>query len=260
MNSTVLIIDPQRDFTVSGGALYVNGADKDMERLSSFVSGMGFKDIFVTKDSHRTMHIAHPAFWTDASGGHPEPFTVITFADVKSGRMKAVINPEIAADYLRRLEERGKRHTVWKPHCIMGTDGYEIHGQLKKALVKRAAEGAEINIVHKGDCLFAEHFSALKAEVENDLFPETKLNTALINRLKEYESVFLAGECADICVKETLRDLTEYAPSVVAKLKILGDCMSPLNAQFAFQTDEVYRKAVAMGAEITASDIAIVRK
>ncbi|MCD8281917.1 MAG: isochorismatase family protein [Prevotella sp.] len=250
----ILIIDPQCDFTTPDGALYVAGAEKDMERLSRFVSHERLNRIFVTMDSHRVMHIAHPAFWTNKAGENPAPFTVISSEDAGKGTWRAALNPDMCLDYLRRLEARGKKHTVWKPHCIMNTAGYDIHKELKQALTAYAAAGGEVSIIHKGDCIFAEHFSALKAEADSDLFPETKLNTDLIAALDGFDRIFLAGECADICVRETLRDLTEYAPQVVRKLVILSDCTSPLSAEFAFETDATYVRAVASGAVIAASN------
>ncbi len=256
MPQALLIIDPQHDFTAQGGALYVPGAEKDMQRLDAFIAREeGALDaIFVTMDSHRVMHIAHPAFWTDDEGLHPAPFTVITLSDVRAGRWRSLLNNALAENYLRLLEERGKKHTIWPPHCIVGTEGYALSSSLQQTLIHYAANIGQVHIIHKGDCLFAEHFSALRAEVESDLFPETKLNTPLLDALSAYDRVFLAGECADICVRETLRDFCSYAPTVASHLAILKDCMSPLDSSFNFNTDEVYQAAVALGAELITSE------
>ncbi len=251
--NALLIIDPQRDFTCADGSLFVPGADEDMERLARFVGehSTELDAIFVTMDSHRTMHIAHPAFWQDAEGCHPEPFTVITHEDVVCGRWHATLDNPLSTPYLFALERRGKRHTIWPPHCIVGTVGYDIHPTLRDALSRYIGEGRQFHVVHKGDCMFAEHFSALKAEVEFELFPETGLNTPLLDALKEYDRLYLAGECADICVKETLSDITKFAPQVASRMVILTNCMSALSKDFSFETDTVYRSAMAVGAGIT---------
>ena len=79
MNIQLLVIDPQKDFCDPTGALYVKGAEKDMERLAAMVDKNGDKidDIRVTLDSHQKIHIAHPICWQDAKGNHPAPFTII---------------------------------------------------------------------------------------------------------------------------------------------------------------------------------------
>ncbi len=259
MTTALLIIDPQRDFTCPDGALYVGGADRDMQRLGLLLGRMkaAISKVFITMDSHREMHISHPNFWIDRNGRHPDAFTRIRYEDVVNGKWRAVLGNDISTDYLRQLEARGKTHTIWPLHCIVGSEGYEINHDLKEALTQYAAHEGEVSVVHKGDCMFAEHFSALRAEVENELFAETKLNTTLLNELKGYERVMMAGECADICVRETLRDLNEYAPTVVGKLVILRDCMSALDAAFATDTDEVYQRAMALGARFTTSEMVI---
>ncbi len=98
--------------------------------------------------------------------------------------------------------------------------------------------------------MFAEHFSALKAEVELELFPETGLNTHLLDALKPFDRIYLAGECADICVKETLRDITKFAPQVASHMVVLTDCMSALSPDFAFEMDPVFQSAHSVGAEL----------
>ncbi len=253
MKEALLAIDPQRDFTVPGGALYVKGAEGDMERLAAFAGGNVRRDIFVTMDSHRRTHISHPGFWTDAGGNHPAPFTVITFREAAEGKWKAAVGGDMVLDYLEKLERRGKKHTVWPEHCVMNTPGYRIHESLEKTLARHVSGGGRLAVIHKGDCLFAEHFSAVRAEVENDLFPETKANAGLLRALASYDRIFLAGECADICVRETLRDLTALAPEAVAGMTVLSDCMSPLKEGFSFTEDEVYAAAAGLGARISDS-------
>jgi nicotinamidase-related amidase len=78
--NALLIIDPQVDFCDPKGKLYVNGAEKDMERVAKFILQNKEKIdyIAITLDSHRPIDISHPAFWQDCDGNHPGPFTIIT--------------------------------------------------------------------------------------------------------------------------------------------------------------------------------------
>jgi len=85
----LLIIDPQVDFCdgPANGALPVPGATADMIRLAAMIDRLGNRidDIDVTLDSHRTIDIAHPAWWVDSGGGNPSAFTIITAQDVAAG-------------------------------------------------------------------------------------------------------------------------------------------------------------------------------
>jgi nicotinamidase/pyrazinamidase len=80
----LLVVDPQYDFCATDGKLSVAGADKDMERLAKMVSRAkdDIEEIIVTLDSHRTLHIAHPIWWKDKDGNHPDPYTLINEEDV----------------------------------------------------------------------------------------------------------------------------------------------------------------------------------
>ena len=62
MRIELLIIDPQNDFCDPSGALYVPGADKDMDNVADFILAKKDKldDIHATLDSHHFIDIAHP--------------------------------------------------------------------------------------------------------------------------------------------------------------------------------------------------------
>jgi nicotinamidase-related amidase len=78
------------------------------------------------------------------------------------------------------------------------------------------------------------------------------LNQNLLNTLNKYDRVFLLGEAANVCVKNSLNDLNTYAPDLVKKLVILTDCMSPIG-NFDPNTDDVFQKAVSLGAKLMKS-------
>src|SRR4051812_35881693 len=87
----LILIDCQYDFctpTKQGGKLYVGGADDDIVRLADMVNRLGSRldDIHITLDSHHFVHIAHPVWWKDSKGRHPDPFTLISTKDVEDGR------------------------------------------------------------------------------------------------------------------------------------------------------------------------------
>jgi len=167
----LLIIDPQNDFCDPKGSLYVEGANKDMERLAKFIDRVGEKlyDIHVTLDSHRLVDVAHPIFWADSQGNPPEPFTIITFDDVQKGKWKSR-NPGYqvrSTDYVRKLEENGRYPLcIWPPHCLIGSWGHNVYPVLFEALLKWEEKNfANIDFVTKGSNPFTEHYSAVQADV-----------------------------------------------------------------------------------------------
>src|SRR4030043_487252 len=105
----LLTIDGQFDFCDPKGKLYVQGAEKDMSRLAKMVRRISgdLDDIIATLDSHRTLHIAHPVWWVDAQGNHPNPFTLIHEADVIGVNPKwKATNPgyqERSVEYVKKL-------------------------------------------------------------------------------------------------------------------------------------------------------------
>src|SRR5215467_12508441 len=135
----LLIIDPQVDFCDPGGALYVPGAERDMERLAAMVRRLKNRldDIHVTVDSHHWIHIAHPIFWKDSRGVHPPVFTRISRADAEQG-VWTTTAPGMyrrALDYVRKLETNGRYELIiWPPHCLIGSPGHTVFPVLYSAL------------------------------------------------------------------------------------------------------------------------------
>jgi nicotinamidase-related amidase len=127
---SLLIIDPQKDFH-PGGSLAVPGSDEDAERIAKFIEDNvdSLDEIVVTLDSHHTTHIAHMAFWRDANGASPNPFTLITNADVKEGKWlpRDSQHNDWALEYTSKLDAAGKfTLCIWPDHCLIGSPGHNI--------------------------------------------------------------------------------------------------------------------------------------
>ena len=71
-NVQLIIIDPQRDFCDPNRALYVPGAQEDMNHLAALVMRLKDKvtDIHTTLDSHRMLDISHHIWWRNTAGAH----------------------------------------------------------------------------------------------------------------------------------------------------------------------------------------------
>ena len=151
----LLIIDPQNDFCHPDGALYVVGADQDAERLKAMILRTKDKidDIHVTLDSHHFMDVAHPIFWIDAHGKHPEPFTVITEDNVIHGVWRTT-DPrfqERAINYIRQLRINNRYDLcIWPPHTLIGSWGHNIVQPIYEALIEWEKRMVVVDYVMKG--------------------------------------------------------------------------------------------------------------
>ena len=202
--TTLLLIDCQKDFHPGGGSLEVPNADTDSVRITQFIADniSSISRVVATMDSHHPLHIAHPHFWSDTSGNHPNPFTVISNQDIQNGKWiprDDIVAPhmehEILAqdtnnntvlptkdlfdsngklniqqwclEYTSRLETKGKfQLMIWPEHCLIGTDGHNLTTNIASSLMDWCrATGGSVEWVHKGQHLLTEMYSALCAEV-----------------------------------------------------------------------------------------------
>ncbi len=264
-NVHLLVIDPQNDFCdPDRGALYVPGAERDMARLARLVDRLRGRiaDIHVTLDSHHSVDIAHPVFWRDGDGNPPAPFTSISAADVKSGRWTTALpgaRPRALA-YLEALEKSGRYpHTIWPPHCLIGSHGHNVVPSLFDAFQRWETERfAVVDYVTKGSNLWTEHFSAVQAEVPDPEDPDTQVNARLIDTLEKADLILLAGEAGSHCLANTVRDIAAQFsdPAYVRKMVLLEDATSPVTGFESFQDDFV-RDMTALGMQKATTETAL---
>ncbi len=250
MNERVdlLIIDPQVDFCRPGkdendpkrGALYVDGAEKDMERLASMVKSFGqkIKKIHTTLDCHHLIDVAHPVMWRDSDGNQPDPFTIITSQEMRDGKWTPVLlqYKQRFIDYCAELEASGRYPLcIWPPHCLIGSEGNNVLPVLFEALGEwEVSKTDNVDYVSKGSNPFTEHYSAVKAEVPDPSDPSTQLNTPLIQTLMEADKILIAGEAGSHCVANTVKDIADgfQDDSYIKKMVLLEDAVSPVISPF----------------------------
>jgi nicotinamidase-related amidase len=256
----LLVIDPQQDFCNPDGALFVPGADKDMERLSKFVRDNKDKlyDIHCTLDSHRLVDVAHPIFWKDQDGNHPKPFTTITKQDVENHKW-TTSQPGYyrkALNYVTKLAENDRYPLmVWPPHCLIGHWGSLVVPELFSAFQEWEQEFAVVDYVTKGSNILTEHYSALQADVPDPTDPQTQLNTQLIQTLEDADLVVIAGEAGSHCLANSVRDIANNVSSdeFVRKLVLLEDATSPVTGCEQLQ-DDFINEMVKRGMQISTTD------
>ncbi len=254
MKTHLLIIDPQIDFCDANGALFVRGADRDIQRLAALIRRHGpeLADIHVTLDSHQLVHVAHPIFWVDADGNHPAPFTAITAAEVEGRNPRwRTTSPALrqkGIDYVTALASAGRYVLViWPPHCLIGRPGHNIVPELADALQEWQQGLRLVRYVTKGSNPLTEHYSAVKADVPDPLDPGTQINTQLIETLQEADRILIAGEALSHCVANTVRDIAaEFGDDQIKKLVLLADASSPVGT-FERLGEDFIREMTARG-------------
>ena len=234
MSTVLLVIDPQIDFCCPvRGSLFVPGAERDMQRLAQMVRrhAAEIDAIHVTLDTHHTVHIAHPIFWVDANGKHPDPFTLIATTDIESGRWSATVSAmqSRARAYVQALD-RGGRYTlcIWPYHCLIGSEGHAVKPALFDALRGWESGFRTVNYIQKGANFLTEHYSAIRADVPDPADPATQVNEPLIDALRAADRVLIAGEAGSHCVANTVQDLVQYLGEQTDRLTLLTDAMSPV--------------------------------
>jgi nicotinamidase-related amidase len=258
----LIVIDCQNDFCIplgtggEKGALVVAGADQDMVRLAKFITKnkSRLSEIHCTIDSHQLVHIAHPAFWTNSKGEHPNPFTLITEDDVKNGVWRAY-NPSWqsrAQAYVETLKKNGRYVLcIWPPHCLIGSWGHAIVSDVAKALYEWEADFNRVSFIAKGSNLFTEHYSAVQADVPDDDDPSTKLNTALIDTLTDADEILITGEALSHCVASSIRDIAaQFGIDQVQKFTLLEDTTSNVGG-FEKLGQDFVKEMVKKGMKVT---------
>lgn len=248
MKTAFLIIDTQFDFCHPDGALFVPGAEQDVERMADLIRKHAHQidHIVVTLDTHHVLDIAHPLFWRDATGKHPDPFTQITAADVDAGRWIPRFSADKARSYIHALEADGQfSHLIWPEHCLVGSRGAALHDTLLVAIREWSQQrDLDYVAVQKGLYPLTEHFGIFRAQVPDPAVPETQLDTALIADLSRFDTVYLMGEAKSHCVANSIRQLLDVAPELVAKVVVVADCMSDV-AGLGYLADSIYAEARA---------------
>jgi nicotinamidase-related amidase len=243
-NGLLLIIDAQYDFCDEKGSLYVPGAEKDMERLASFIKNHGekFSDIVLSQDTHQVIDISHPAFWTNKNGENPAPFTCITVEDVENEVWTPVSGKEAGLKYLNELDKQGEfPHVIWPEHCIEGGKGAAIVDVVMDAVKDWVRPRNKYHkVIQKGKNPFTEHFGIMQANVPLDYDPDTKMNISLLESFANYDTIYIAGEAQSHCVANTVKQLLIF-PDIADKITILKNCMSPVQG-FEHLADEIYSK------------------
>lgn len=224
----LLGIDVQIDF-MDNGALGVPGAHEDVKRLCEFIYNNidNISNIAVSIDTHIPQQIFHPYWWVDENGNNPAPYTAITLADLDAGKWKPVIAPLESREYIKHLEQDGKKTlVVWSYHCIQGTTGASLENQFANMIYFHSvAKKSPVERLVKGTDPLSEMYGIIKPEYDRHNY----ININFLNKLEKYDKIIIAGEAKSHCVLETIKQILEHfanRPEITRKVFILEDCMS----------------------------------
>jgi nicotinamidase-related amidase len=253
----LLVVDCQNTFCTPGFELFVPGAPDDSRRLCEFVyrNLASLTEVAVTLDTHLAFQVFHAAWLVDARGQHPAPYTEVSVADVEAGVWRAsdpAEQDELLA-YVRALEAGGKyRLTVWPYHAMLGGVGHALVSSVEEAVFFHAlARSAPTRFEVKGNDPRTEHYSVLGPEVGG------RRNDALIERLRSFDAVAIAGQAKSHCVAWTVSELLAEAPDLTDRLCLLEDCTSPVvvpgAVDFTDEADAAFARFAEAGAHVVRS-------
>jgi len=231
MKNVLLGIDFQNDFVLKGAPLVVPCATVDAFRAARFIrkNGNSLDKIFLTQDYHPVFHISHPCFWKVDGDINQQPalFVVIKAVDVESGKYLPVDgNVDFCLAYLHGLEAKNEVHVIWPLHCIAGTIGACIYGEIRNAVTEFETKyHTAANFVIKGTNPYHEMHSPF-------CYADYKMVYACENKetmleLDEADRIFVCGEAYSHCLKKTVEDMIAWGINA-SKITILEDCTSAI--------------------------------
>ncbi len=230
VKTLLLAIDVQNDF-MDDGALGVPGAKEDVKRLIQFVYDH-FEDIThitASLDTHKPHQIFHPCWWENQDGEEPEPLTIITYEDIKEGKWIPRYEKEKSMTYVQKLEESSKKQLcIWPYHCIQGTFGHSLEGQFAKlSYYHSVMRGYDFTTIVKGEDPLSEMYGIIQPEYsEKDL-----VRKDVIEQLKQYDRILVAGEAKSHCVLETIYQIIAHLQGeneLLQNIYVLTDCTSSI--------------------------------
>lgn len=230
-------VDVQVGFCLPGASLFVPGAVEDTRRALGWLyrhldrlTGLVF-----TLDTHFAFQIFHPAWWQDADGEPPPPFTPITADEVRRGRWRATRHPEDSLAYCEQLERTGKYVlTVWPYHTLVGGVSHSLVPAVMEASLFHAfVRDTPTRFELKGEHSLTEHYSVFSPEVLEVRGQRVgAFNAALFEHLMTFDRVYFFGQAKSHCVLNTLLDLEARCEAtdknLLRRIHILEDAMSPV--------------------------------
>jgi len=274
-------IDCQVTFCFPGAELPVAGALDDCNRTADLIyrNLRWITRISPTMDTHLYFAIFHAAFWVDEKGNHPDPMTMISVDDQKSGKWK--VNPAAASitkpagnyaglsrhalHYSEALAKTDKSILIiWPYHAMLGGIGHALVPQVEEAIFFHSvARSMQVAPEIKGGNPLTENYSVLRPEVLDgpDGKPIAQRNVHFIETLLSYDAIVILGQAKSHClafsVQDLLNEINSKDPKLAKKVHLVEDCTSPVVIpgviDFTKQADEAFANFKVAGMNIVRS-------
>ncbi|ABA56801.1 Nicotinamidase [Nitrosococcus oceani ATCC 19707] len=200
--AVLLLVDIQPDF-LPGGGLPVADGSQIIEPVRLLMESDKFCHYVATQDWHPPGHVSF-------ASSHP------------------------GAEPMATLEINGYAQTLWPDHCIQGTSGAELHGDLPWEKVAA--------IIRKGTDPESDSYSGFH---NNWNSAGERPATGLAGYLRErgIEELFICGLARDVCIKWTAEDGANAGFNVY----VLWDLTRPVEPS---SDDQVRRELIAHDVKI----------
>jgi nicotinamidase-related amidase len=281
--SAIMCTDLQEDFRPQG-RLPVKGTDdvvwRVCQRIVQGVADGFYGGIIFSLDGHPPFHISYDYYWRDAKGQPLDlskhggaailaledeakaVFKVTAFDAVgkpyEVGFYQARFDPKDSVAYWKHLQATNQGPIwVFVPHCMIGTDGFNLHPLLAETIAFACgARSMQPTVIHKGHISRTDWFGPLEPCRPDPNHPQGGFQKEVIDAMKgarvgstlhEFRTVEFAGVAEDFCdyfMKLQVMDNLE-GTSFMTKLRFISDGTAPIvpNAARVVQLNERARRA-----------------
>jgi len=147
--------------------------------------------------------------------------------------------------YIEELERsHAITHTIWPPHCLIGTEGHAVEKNLMEAITEWEGTLRNAEFIFKGTVPITEHFGAFKANVPMADYKSSLFNADLYDLLFSYDNIVIAGEASSHCVASSIYQMfknirvhEDDEKEFAGKIIYLKDACSPVPGFESLSTD-----------------------
>lgn len=274
------LTDLQNDFR-DKGRLPVKGADEVILRVCyRLINGViedHFVGIIFSLDGHPFYHRSFDYVWIDKVGnvldlsqhGGAAILTLESrkkclfkvqafnaFGPYTVGYYKDRFEPEDSVAYWDYLQKTNQGPIwVFVPHCILGTDGADLHPLLAETIAFACGmRGIQPTIIQKGHLYDTDWFGPLEPCRPNVRRPWSGFNKEVIEEMAVFRTVELAGIAEDFC-QYSMEDQTMKGMKRTDhhKLRFLSDCTAPI-VPGTKKVADLYARALESGVKFIQHD------
>jgi nicotinamidase-related amidase len=253
----IALTDLQKDFC-EGGRLAVKGATQVVfnvckRLIDGTVKDHYFGEIFISLDGHHLDNISLDMNWLDALGNPLDlsqhgNAAIMTLHDEKNcvfkatafgpngpyevGHYKSVHDPADVLDYWYHLQTTGQG-PIWAfvPHCIIGTDGVNLHPLLVETLafIKGARDITPV-IIQKGHLANTDWFGPLAPCRPDAKLPNNGVQVEVLEAFKKLKTIEFAGIAEDFCEYNMRKQAIDLCGSneLITRYRFLSDGTAPI--------------------------------